>query len=94
MNLFTMEVNLAKQDARALEESVYDKSHWKWKGNTVITETKERIGLVHIPEQNITAGMSISRGCNATIRFQVMGGGKAKYSVSQSSKDEERLITG
>ena len=97
VSVFTMEVNFVRQNAGKLEEDVYANRHSKGVGSTaLVPNTQTRVGLVDIPYDDMTAGVIMTRGCNATITFQVIGGKKERISVpgSQDSNDEEKLSTG
>ena len=90
VSIFTMEVNLARQDASVLEEAVYDNRHTKEMLKTAIVSDSARVGLVNIPEEDLTAGVRITGGCNATIKLQMIGGKQER----RISSDEEKLSIG
>ena len=54
------------------------------------THTRQKI--LNIPEEEMTAGVRITGGCNATIKLQVIGGGKQERRIS--SDEEEKLSIG
>ena len=53
------------------------------------THTRQKI--LNIPEEEMTAGVRITGGCNATIKLQVIGGGKQKE--RRISSDEEETLS-
>ena len=96
VSVFKMEVNFVRQNAGKLEEDLYDNRHSKGVSSTaLVPNTKSRVGLVDIPLDDMTAGVRMTGGCNATITFQVIGG-KKERSVPRSpdSNDEEKPSTG
>ena len=84
-----MEVNSARQDASELEEDVYNNRHKKGMLMTATVSDSARVGLVNIPE-DLTAGVRITGGCNATMKLQVIGGKQER----RISSDKEKLRTG
>ena len=81
-----------RQDASELEEAVYDNRHTKeMNRHTATVSNVARGGLVNIPEEEMTAGVRITGGCNATIKLQVIGGGKQKE--RRISSDEEETLS-
>ena len=56
---------------------------------TATVSDSARVGLVNIPG-DLTAGVRITGGCNATIKLQVIGGKQERI----ISSDEENLSIG
>ena len=82
-----------RQDASELEEAVYDNRHTKeMNRHTATVSNRARVGLVNIPEEEMTAGVRITGGCNATIKLQVIGGKQKERRIS--SDEEETLSIG
>ena len=85
-----------KQDAMELEGEIYASRHKK-RDTVTLPNTRDTIGLVNIPGVDMTAGVKMTGGCNATLTLQVIGGltgGSGGGSDPPGSSDEEKLSLG